>query len=166
MKEQFQHSAPAGIGGITIAMVFVVLCLTLFSLLSLSTARAQWALTQRSLDAVERYYSADSQAQHQLALLHQRLQALPAGDQYLEQAAEALSDLEGLSLEQTSAGLAILASYPAQGELTLDMELLLTAQGRLTLTRYALSDTAQGGLQEPLNVWQNPTPANDEGKEP
>ena len=80
MKEPFHHSAPAGTGGITIAMVFVVLCLTLFSLLSLSTAQAQWTLTQKSLDAVERYYSADSEAQRLLAQLSQKLQDLPAGD--------------------------------------------------------------------------------------
>ena len=41
-------------------MLFAVLCLTVFSILSLVSARAQAALAEKSADSVSSYYKADS----------------------------------------------------------------------------------------------------------
>lgn len=73
-RESNMAASPVGIGIITVATVLLVLCLSIFSALTLSTARADLALSRRNADTVSAYYGADAQA----AALYQEFQA---GDQ-------------------------------------------------------------------------------------
>ena len=57
------------VGGSSLLVIFAVLCLTIFALLSLSTAQAGQRLSQASAEAVKAYYEADSRAEETLARL-------------------------------------------------------------------------------------------------
>lgn len=72
-KERF---SPPALGGSSLLVVFAVLCLTVFALLSLSTVRADGRLGDVAADAVAGYYQADAQAQEILARL--RMGEVPA----------------------------------------------------------------------------------------
>lgn len=63
------RSAPPTAGGISLLVVFAVLCLTVFALLSLSTVRADDRLGRLSAQAVMDYYRADTRAEEILAEL-------------------------------------------------------------------------------------------------
>ncbi|HHY29041.1 MAG TPA: hypothetical protein GX523_20290 [Desulfitobacterium dehalogenans] len=56
-----------GIGGPSIIMIFVALCLTTLGALSLMTANADWKLTQKAADALTEYYAADNEVEEILA---------------------------------------------------------------------------------------------------
>lgn len=66
IKEQF---SPPALGGSSLLVVFAVLALTVFALLSLSTVRADARLGDAATEAVSGYYAADCQAQEILARL-------------------------------------------------------------------------------------------------
>lgn len=68
MKEHKRFSPPA-VGGVSLLVVFAVLALTVFALLSLSTAQADDRLADASVQAVTDYYEADCAAQEILARL-------------------------------------------------------------------------------------------------
>ena len=57
------------IGGSSLFVIFAVLCLTVFALLSLSTVQADQRLQQASVQAVTGYYEADRAAEEILAQL-------------------------------------------------------------------------------------------------
>lgn len=59
------------VGGSSILTIFAVLCFIIFALLSLSTAKANRVLAQKSVDAVSHYYQADTQAEEILAQIRQ-----------------------------------------------------------------------------------------------
>lgn len=59
------------VGGSSILTIFAVLCFIVFALLSLSTAKADSALSEKSVDAVSNYYRADTEAEKILAGLRQ-----------------------------------------------------------------------------------------------
>lgn len=61
--------APPAVGGSCLLVIFAVLCLTVFALLSLSTAQANDRLADASVEAVSAYYQADRQAETILAQL-------------------------------------------------------------------------------------------------
>lgn len=61
--------SPPPVGGASLLVVFAVLCLTVFALLSLSTVRANGRLSETSAQAVADYYAADCAAQEVLARL-------------------------------------------------------------------------------------------------
>lgn len=62
-----QRFSPPAVGGTSLLVVFAVLCLTVFALLSLATVRSDTKLADASQRAVENYYAADLQAQEILA---------------------------------------------------------------------------------------------------
>lgn len=64
-----------GIGGPSIIMIFVILCLTTLSALSLMTANADWKLTKKAAAAVQRFYTADNLAEETLAETDATLQS-------------------------------------------------------------------------------------------
>ncbi len=68
MNKRKELSPPA-VGGASLLVVFAVLCMTVFALLSLSTVRANRRLTQAYVQSVKDYYAADCEAQSVLARL-------------------------------------------------------------------------------------------------
>lgn len=62
-------AAPPPVGGSSLLVIFGVLALTVFALLTLTTVQADGRLSQASADAVAAYYAADCQAEEILAQL-------------------------------------------------------------------------------------------------
>ena len=70
MREQKKSSfSPPALGGASLLVIFAVLALTIFALLSLSTVRADGRLSEEANAAVQAYYEADATAQAVLAWL-------------------------------------------------------------------------------------------------
>lgn len=59
---EHKNRAPFGVGIATILTVLLVLSLTIFAALSLSSARADYALSEIGAQTVAAYYKADAQA--------------------------------------------------------------------------------------------------------
>ena len=70
MQTRKSFSLPM-VGGSSLLVIFAVLCLTVFTLLTLSTAQADSRLSASSVQAVSDYYAADLQAETILAQLRQ-----------------------------------------------------------------------------------------------
>lgn len=56
-------------GAVSLVMIFIVLCLTVFAVLTLSTAIGEQKLAQVTADHVQAYYEADAQATAVIASL-------------------------------------------------------------------------------------------------
>ena len=70
MREQKKSSfSPPALGGASLLVIFAVLALTVFALLSLSTVRADGRLSEAANASVQDYYAADCKAQAVLAWL-------------------------------------------------------------------------------------------------
>lgn len=63
IKEQQKKLIPPVFGGISLLMVFAVLCLTIFTMLTISTVTADKALSDKSAQVVAEYYAADLEAE-------------------------------------------------------------------------------------------------------
>ena len=62
MNKKHEFSLPV-IGAGSLLVIYTVLCLTVFSLLSLSTALADKRLGEASVNAISQYYEADTKAE-------------------------------------------------------------------------------------------------------
>ena len=70
MRERKKSSfSPPALGGASLLVIFAVLALTIFALLSLATVRADGRLSEASAQSVRDYYAADGKAQAVLAWL-------------------------------------------------------------------------------------------------
>jgi len=63
--------APVAVGGSSLLVIFIVLCLTVFVMLSLSSVQADGRLSKAAAEAVRAYYEADCEAEEILAQLRQ-----------------------------------------------------------------------------------------------
>lgn len=74
-KKAFQF--PTGVGVSSLVVIFAVLCMSVFGVLSLSEAQTQNALGEKNRQHIENYYKADCRAQEILAKL--RMGEVPPG---------------------------------------------------------------------------------------
>lgn len=58
-EKEIRPGAGMSVGSATLVMVFSVLCLTVFAVLSVVTVGSAWTLAEKSADAVTNYYTAD-----------------------------------------------------------------------------------------------------------
>lgn len=68
MNKKATFSPPA-VGGSSVLVIFAVLCLTVFALLSVATVKADERLSENARNAVTGYYQADCEAETILAQL-------------------------------------------------------------------------------------------------
>lgn len=141
-KQEKSNFSPPALGGSSLLVVFAVLSLTIFALLSLSTVRADQRLGDASAKAVADYYAADAQAQEILARL--RLGEVPEG-------VEARGDLYAYTC-------------PISDTQALTVEVRLE-DGAYTVQRWQSVSTVQWQSQEALNVYVGEEEEPEENQE-
>lgn len=122
---------PPVMGGSSILVVFAVLCLTVFAMLSLATAQTDARLSQASADGVSAYYAADTKAEEILA-------RLLAGE---------LPD--GVTVQENR----YTYRCPISDTQALEVEIRLTGPGDYTILRWQAVSTADWTPDNSIAVW-------------
>lgn len=139
-ERQERREASPIIGGSSLLVIFAVLCLTVFALLSLSTAQAEKRLIDASAQAVAGYYDADSAAEAILAQLR-------AGE-----------TPEGVTAR---GGGRYQYSCPISDSQTLGVEVQIQG-GAYQVLRWQAVSSLDWQADEEMNVWNGDSDNNDE----
>ena len=125
------------VGGATLLMLFAVLCLTVFAVLSLISAKSQSALVQKSADAVTAYYQADTRA----------------AEIYDEVAA---GNLSSVKTQASAAGTSY--TYSVKIDDNQELQVALTENnGKLAIVTWKVCATGDWNIDEHLDVWDGQT---------
>lgn len=112
----------------SILMVFVVLCLITFAVLALTSANADYRLSEKVAGRTSAYYAAEGRAYDRLeeidALLFEQYNNSENVKEYEENLFHALTDMDGMSVEKDSDGVCILFSEAIDDTEILEIELL------------------------------------------
>lgn len=128
------RTSPPMVGASSLLVVFAVLCLTVFALLSLSAVQAGGRLGDTAAQAVTSYYRADAQAEAILAQLRQG--RLP----------------DGVNAEGTS------YSYSCPISQTQNLNVTVTLDGAdYTIQRWQVVSTADWQPDDGILVWDGQT---------
>ena len=122
--------SPAAVGGSSLLVIFAVLCLTVFALLSLSSVQAERRLADAATQSVVDYYEADLQAEIILARLR--------GGEEIPGVEEKDGKYE--------------FEVPISGRQTLSVALTREGDDWVVLRWQAV--TREGELDDSLNVWK------------
>lgn len=138
-KRKRETFSPPALGGSSLLVVFAVLALTVFALLSLSTVRADARLGDAAAEAVSGYYDADCQAQEILARLR-------AGEKPKNC---------GLSVKETEDPEQVIYSYtvPISDTQELQVRLRLGGAEDYTVLRWAAAPVGEWDYDDSLPVW-------------
>ena len=137
-RERF---SPPPVGGISLLVVFAVLCLTVFALLALATVRADQRLADSSVQAVADYYAADCAAQEILARL--RNGERPEGVEIIDRLGGHYTARYAVPISDTQ-------------ELQVEVELMeewTDAGWRYQVIRWQAVPTGEWEIDESLDIW-------------
>ncbi len=128
----------AGVGASSILLIIVVLCLTLFGVLSYVTARNDMALTGRTQQSVQDFYTADAAAQR----------ALMAVDEWIQNGMTG----EPAGVELTREGDALSFAVTAGDTHALRVTLRLSGGG-YTIESYRYENIAEWTADDTINLF-------------
>lgn len=147
---------PFSVGGISILMVFVMLCLTTFGVLTLVTARAEMRLTQKNAQSVTSYYASVSKTQEILAQIDSILQNGAAQGKTDEEMTKEISLLEGVSLKRQGTVKKVDVSVSDGGVIGMQLQLVINQDQKITAVRSNMTsniDFDYGG-SDSEDLWQ------------
>ena len=101
-----------GVGYISIMLIFTVICLTIFAVLSFQAAYSNNQLSGRSEEFTQQYYAADAAAKKTLAELDRIAAEAQNEFSFEDSFSEAASELDGISLTLVPEG--VRADYTAE----------------------------------------------------
>lgn len=130
MDKKKRRFSPPMVGGSSLLVIFAVLTLTIFSLLTISTVQANGRLGDAAAQAVADYYAADTQAEAILARLRQG------------QRPEGVTEQDGIF------------SYTCPVSDTQELQVSVRLDGgHFTILRWQLDSTVDWQADEHIEVW-------------
>ncbi|MDR0468698.1 MAG: hypothetical protein LBH09_01840 [Peptococcaceae bacterium] len=128
MSENKSGGPLYGIGGVTLLTVLLILCLTLFSVLALSSAQADHRLSEKNATAVTSYYETENQA---FEMLKEVEELWPSGNRRpsVADVSAKLAPMYGFQVQDEGEGLVISADIAVMETQTLQVEAYLGPGG-------------------------------------
>lgn len=147
MNEE-KKSSGLNIGGASIIMVFAVLCLTVFAILTLITANSELKMSVKTADGIKSYYSADTKAAEKVA--------------GIKSSARNNNDLSVLETEFTKLGytckkeadsLVVSFSQIVDDNQSIEVSLTVSSDGTVSTDQYKEVNTKDFETDGTINVW-------------
>lgn len=159
-----KRSTGVNVGGSSILVIFILLCLTTFATLSMVSANADLKLTEKAASATQEYYAADAQAERTLAVIHsiseQCRKENPETNNFLAACRNRIPERfkEDVSVKETAGNTLLIRYTTPMGDthqLAVELKLIPTAQGfqlaRNTWQVQSVTDWQPGS--EGLDLW-------------
>lgn len=145
------------IGASSLILVFIVLCLAVFGLLSLSNARGDMALAQRNAHAVTGYYEADNKGQQWLREIDQILIEEMAAGQDSSQCSLNIKDRLG-DIYDRERGIIVTDIAMDRGQ-SLRIELMLVCgKNRFEVISWYVYNSDEYEIDDSMPVWDGGVP--------
>ncbi len=150
MKKKSTFSPGINVGSASLAMVFSILCLTVFSVLSLITANNDYKLAEKSSSSLTEYYSADYNATEFANALTTTLGSFTSSD--AEEIINNHKDEYSLTEKNENGIITADFSVPINEKTALSISLEIK-NGKATILKWRAEDTYTQEYDTSLPVW-------------
>lgn len=148
------NKASSGIGGSLILIIFIVLTITVFSVLTLVSARGELAEMNKSAEISESYYTAEKEASRICGEIYAAAQSAESNSE-ITAAAVSL----GADASSDENGVTITFSVNIDERRTLETTLLVSGKSIKTAARKIVSSSADGiTIDEGVEIWDGISP--------
>ena len=127
-EKKGRSGGTVGVGYISIMLIFTVICLTIFAVLSFQAVYSSDKMTNRSDGFTQQYYTADTEAKKTLSRLDGLAAEALDGFSFEEGFIEAVSGVEGVSAARTAGGVRVEYSQAINERQTLGSALCFSAR--------------------------------------
>ena len=160
MTKDLKLSTSSGLGVTTIFTVLLILCLTVFSVLTLASAQSDLRLTQKNAQMISAYYAADNDAWTVSSYATSFwLKNAPKPDDNqrfaLEKKIQDFSNgISQVSVSEAGAGFLVEYNIAVDTNLLLNVGILIPESGVYKILTWRMTPVEQAIEESPLSVWQ------------
>lgn len=154
MNKKHGFGSTIGVGYVSIMLIFTVICLTIFAVLSYQAVYSDSRLGSRSEEFDQQYYSADAAAKKLLAELDEAALSAQEGFSFEESFSEAAGEL-GATAVRVPEGIRADYSVDIGGRRRLDVSVLFysaPAEERFSIIKWQ-ADVSGGMEEQHPSVW-------------
>ena len=152
-KDQSSQKIGMGVGYVSVMLVFAVICLTIFAVLSFRAAMSTDSFNERSGDFMKQYYAADTDAKKMLSQLNDcALNAKNSG--FFEDVfTESAQDIEGVSVKSSPRGVSASYTVAINERQELTVSVVFDSSGEYTIEQWRNCEVGEENSDSHLNVW-------------
>ena len=153
-KNNKVQSTRMGVGYVSVMLIFAVICLTVFAVMSFSAASANDGFNVRSGDYLKEYYAADSAAKARLAELDGIAKGAVESGFFEDEFETAARAIEGVSLSRIANGYSVVWTEKINDRQELTAEVSFMSDGGCEITRWqSRTISSEESSESHLNVW-------------
>lgn len=152
-KKDVSQKVGAGVGYVSVMLIFAVICLAVFAVFSFKAAISSDHLNDRSGEFLKQYYAADSSAKETLSALNDfALESADAFD-FEEELEMKARTIDGVSAKRTAWGVRTSYTVTINERQELAVEILFSADGKYSIDTWRAQNIGSGNSGDGLNVW-------------
>ena len=152
-KKGVYRKVGAGVGYVSVMLIFAVICLTIFAVFSFKAAVSSDRMDDRSGEFLKQYYAADSSAKETLSMLNDlALEAADAFD-FEEELAMSAGKIEGVSARSTAGGVLMSYAVAINERQELAVGVVFSHDGKYQIKTWRTQNTGSESSGNGLNVW-------------
>lgn len=153
-KNDRLHGSGIGVGYVSVMLIFAVICLTVFAVMSFRAASANDGFNVRSGDYLKEYYAADSAAKSRLAELDGIAKSAAESGFFEDEFEVAAGALEGVALNRIMNGFSVNWSVKINERQALLAEASFTNDGNFEITRWQTQTiSTEDSSDSHIGVW-------------
>lgn len=152
-KAEKSRKIALGVGYVSVMLIFAIICLTIFAVLSFKAAMSTDSFNERSGDFLRQYYAADTQAKETLSKLNDRMQAARGSMFFAEEFQAAASELDGVTVKQKADGFSASYEIPINDRQVLAVAIHFDNDGKYSIEQWQNRDVSGETEESHLNVW-------------
>lgn len=143
-----------GVGYVSVMLIFAVICLTVFAVMSFRAASANDGFNVRSGDYLKEYYAADSAAKSRLAELDGIAKSAAESGFFEEEFEAAAETIEGVTLTRIANGYSANWAVKINDRQELAISVEFTSDGGCEITRWqSRTVSTEDSSDSHLGVW-------------
>lgn len=152
-KRENSQGVGMGVGYVSVMLIFAVICLTIFAVLSFKAALSNDLFNERSGEFLKQYYAADTSAKEMLSRLNDCAFEVKDSPFFEDEFEEMTGDIDGVDIKRKSDGVSVSYSIKINERQELVVELLFDSEGSYTINRWQSQTVDWENSGSHINVW-------------
>lgn len=152
-KNEGTQKVGMGVGYVSVMLIFAVICLTIFAVLSFKAAISTDSFNERSGEFMRQYYAADTSAKETLSKLNDCAYEAAKSDFFEDEFTEAVQNIDGVSVKRVQQGFSVSYSAEINQHQKLLVEILFDENGRYEIEQWQSQNIFEENSDSHLNVW-------------
>lgn len=142
-----------GVGYVSVMLIFAIICLTIFAVLSFKAALSTDSFNERSGEFLKQYYTADTSAKETLSKLNDCAFEAKNSEFFEEEFEENAKKIDGVSVKRVQSGFSASYSVSINERQMLAVNVVFDANGKYTIMQWQSQNVFEENSNSHLNVW-------------